>query len=353
MNNKTIRSLVIINLILLTVTFLSKMQYIHKIMNILFKSFLIPIFITIFFFYIIKPLNDIFIRKGLKSGIAATLTLLISVFILSGLSSFLGKYIVAELKTISSQLSQISKSTDVINKIATELNRYIDMSEIYKEMNSLFKTYIQEVTRKVMFSFNYILNAFSNIFLILVILFYLLKDGYNFKEKIISSSSQKYSRLLDKILSDSDDVLSAYVTGQAKVALALSTMIFIGYKIIHMPNSLLFAFITFILAFIPFVGFFISMIIPSIIALTMGLSMVVKLGVTFIIVQTLKGRVAVPLIMGHTMKIHPLTDIFLVIGAVSIGGPIAAFIVVPVYAILKLTIKNIYKYKRSLLSDKI
>jgi predicted PurR-regulated permease PerM len=150
----------------------------------------------------------------------------------------------------------------------------------------------------------------------------------------------KYKKFVSKTLSESDTVLGAYVTGQAKVALSLSIMIFLGYKIIGIPNSLLFSSITFILAFIPFIGFFISMIIPSIIALSMGFIMIGKLLIVFIIVQTLKGRVVVPAIMSQAMKIHPLTDIFLVIGAIAVGGPLAAFVIVPIYAIINVILSN-------------
>jgi predicted PurR-regulated permease PerM len=112
-------------------------------------------------------------------------------------------------------------------------------------------------------------------------------------------------------------------------------MIFIGYKVIGLPNAMILSTITFILAFIPFVGFFISMIIPVVISLGIGIIMFGKLLVLFIIVQTLKGRVVVPAIMAKSMNIHPLTDIFLVIGAIAVAGPFAAFAVVPIYAIVK------------------
>ena len=72
--------------------------------------------------------------------------------------------------------------------------------------------------------------------------------------------------------------------------------------------------------------------------------MIGKLIIVFIIVKTLKGRVIVREIMSHAMKIHPLTDIFLVIGAVAVGGPLAAFAVVPIYAIIKRIFSNLYEY---------
>ncbi|MDV3428456.1 MAG: AI-2E family transporter, partial [Bacillota bacterium] len=76
-----------------------------------------------------------------------------------------------------------------------------------------------------------------------------------------------------------------------------------------------------------------------------GLPMIIKLSIVFITVQTLKGRVVVPLIMSSALKIHPLTDIFLVVTAVSYGGPMAAFVVVPLYAIVKVIALSLYKYR--------
>jgi predicted PurR-regulated permease PerM len=175
----------------------------------------------------------------------------------------------------------------------------------------------------------------------------MLKDGNKFKNKILFFIPKKHKDIASKILSESDNVLSRYVIGQATVALSLSIMLFVGYKIIGMPSALLFCSITFILAFIPFVGFFISMIIPSIIAISMGLTMVIKLSIVFLIVQTLKGRVVVPIIMSRAMKIHPITDIFLVIGAVAVGGPIAAFAVVPIYAVTKSVVGNLKIFKEN------
>jgi len=78
----------------------------------------------------------------------------------------------------------------------------------------------------------------------------------------------------------------------------------------------------------------------------MGFVMIAKLAIVFIIVQTLKGRVVVPAIMSHAMKIHPLTDIVLVIGAISIGGPLAAFLIVPIYAIFKTILTNLSLLKK-------
>jgi len=341
--NKILKNLIIINLAFLCILLFGKMFFLHKLIKILFKSFVTPLIFSVFLFYLIRPLNTIFMKKGLKPAASALLTLVIGLFIATGIITFFISYIAIEFNGTVEDLSNIVKNKSYINEILNKINEYIPTHEVYKTFASIAKTYSKNLIHNLMFAVNYTIRTFSTVFLVLIILFYLLKDGSDFKDKVIPIIPQKYKSLTSKTLSQSNTVLDAYVTGQAKVALSLSVMIFVGYKIIGIPNALFFSSITFILAFIPFIGFLISMIIPSIIALSMGFVMIGKLLIVFIIVQTLKGRVVVPAIMSLAMKIHPLTDIFLVIGAVAIGGPLAAFVVVPIYAIIKTVLLNLYE----------
>ena len=342
--NNILKNLIIINLIFLALLLFSKLFFLHRLIKILFKALLTPVIFSVFLFYIIKPLNTIFMKKGLKPGISALLTLILGLFIASGAISFFSNYIAIEFQGIIEKLSNIVRNRSAIDQLMNKIDNYIPAQEVYKTCINIVNTYKNNLVPNFMFAVNYAVYMFSMVFLMLIILFYLLKDGSEFEEKIMRIIPVKYKEFVSKILSDSDRVLGAYVTGQSKVALALATMIFIGYKIIGIPNALLFSTITFILAFIPFVGFFISMIIPTIIALSMGFFMLGKLLILFVIVQTLKGRVVVPTIMAYAMKIHPLTDIFLVIGAIAVGGPLAAFAIVPIYAIIKVILSNLHEY---------
>lgn len=343
-NNKILKMLSGIALLFLIILIFSKLHYLHKVLAIIFKAFFVPLIIAVFFYYILKPLNNTFIKKGLTHGIAAALTLSIAIFIILGAFSIFGDYIVKEFNEVPKELNAILNKENPLNGIINKLARYINLTEVYKEFTNITKDYLQAIGSTFLLGIKFATNIFSKLFLILVILFYLLLDGYKFKASLLTLTPQKYRELISITLSESDGVLTSYVIGQSGVALSLAIMTFIGYKIIGIPNALLLSSITFILGFIPFIGFFISMIIPSLIAISMGLPMIIKLAVTFFIVQTLKGRVVVPAIMGTVMKIHPLTDIFLVIGAIAIGGPLAAFAAVPIYAVLKIFIVNLHKY---------
>lgn len=330
-----IQILVIINLGVLTFILLGRLSIIHKLMLTIAKAFVIPLLISVLLFYIVRPLNNIFINKGLTRGKSSFLTLIICTFILSGLLSYFSKYAYGQFEQLTRQMWIILNDKKQIDGFLSWINSFINVNEIYTLIAASARNYIQQIGYNFMRVIGYFMNAFSTVFLIVVIVFYMLKDGHKFKDKILRLVPKKYNEISDEILSESDSILSHYVTGQAKVALSLASMIFLGYKIIGMPNAIILSTITFILAFIPFVGFFISMIIPVVIAIGIGLSMFLKLMILFIIVQTLKGRVVVPVVMARSMNIHPLTDIFLVIGAIAIGGPFTAFAIVPIYAIIK------------------
>jgi len=341
--NNVIKNLLIINLVFLCILLFGKMFFVHKFIKVVFNSFLTPLIFSVFLFYILKPFNKIFIKNGLKPTAAALLTLILGLSIATGVITFFSNYIAIEFAEIIKELNNIVKNQNSINQIMNKINSFILANQFYKTFANIANTYMQHLSHNLIFIVKYTINTISILFLVLIILFYLLKDGSKIEDKIVCIIPEKHKKFVLKTLSDSNKVLDSYVTGQAKVALSLSIMIFVAYKVIGIPNALLFSSITFVLAFIPFIGFLISMIIPSIIALSMGFVMIGKLVIVFIIVQTLKGRVVVPAIMSHEMKIHPLTDIFLVVSAVALGGPLAAFAVVPIYAIIKTILSNLYK----------
>lgn len=267
------------------------------------------------------------------------------------ISYYFIRYAITEFNGLAKNIKNLSPDTSTItgenpiNSIVNQIYKSVNINELIKIANNIVDSYTQKLQGSLYKNINYIVDVFSKLLLVLLILFFLLKDGSKFRDKFVDLFPEKYKDFLSETLYDIDRALNAYVTGQLKVAFSLSVMIYIGYKIIGMPNALIWASFTFILGFIPFIGFFISMIIPSIIAISKGLNMIIKLSLVFITVQTLKGRVVVPLIMSSALKIHPLTDIFLVVTAVSYGGPMAAFVVVPLYAIVKVIVLSLYKYR--------
>lgn len=337
---KYISYLVFANLLLLLFYFINKFQFVHNFNKILRVVVIEPVLFGTFIFYILRPLKNFFKKKGLSDKISICFTLLLSITVVTAIFYYFVRYLNRELVLLKKYLLSFSNDMDIINI----MDGYISSFSIRKLPNTYLQMIIKYIRYLILNTkdiFNNGMMIFSNLLLVLLIIYFLLKDGHKFKDSVIKFIPNKYKEVSSCILSKCDKVLSSYVIGQATVAFSLAFMVFIGYKIINMPHGLLLAFITFILAFIPFVGFFVSMIVPYIIAITMGIGMIVKLSLLLIIAQTLKGRIVVPFIMGRVMKIHPLTDIFLVVIAATVIGPIGAFCIVPVYSVIKIAIETL------------
>ena len=341
--------LVILNLFTILIILLSNVVIIKKFISTIFAVVIIPIIFGVFLFYILKPLNNLFIKKNMNRGMAASLTIFIFFFIAAGIIKYFGDYFIDQFISIKSIFLQIIEARSDTENIGNIVKKSVLNINYYDKFLGDIQNYIMILVTNIRRLFNKGIQLFSNMLLVILIAFYLLKDEENIKESLIKLFPRKYKDKVKSIVAEGDEVLSTYIIGQAKVALSLATMIFIGYKIIGMRNPLLLASVTFVLAFIPFIGFFISLILPYIIAIALGWNMILKLSILVVIAQILKGRIIVPLIMGKTMKIHPITDIFLVVGAASIIGPIGAFVVVPIYSLIKV----IYKYFNRELDEKL
>lgn len=335
--------LIIFNLLTILIILLSKIAILKNFLKVIFSIVIIPIIFGLFLFYILKPLNKIFIKKKIKNGKAASLTLLIFFFIASGIIKYFGDYFIEQFTNLKIIFLNIMKEKGTLYGVDDIVKGDLLKLDYYNKFLGDIQKYSMILFSSLRGIFDKGMQLFSDVLLIILIVFYLLKDEDKIKENIVNVFPRKYKDRVSDFVEESDEALSLYIIGQAKVAFSLALMVYIGYRFIGMTSPLLLASITFVLAFIPFIGFFISMIIPYIIAIALGWHMVIKLSVLVIIAQTLKGRIIVPLIMGKTMNIHPITDIFLVVGAASLVGPIGAFVIVPLYVIIKIFFKYFNK----------
>ena len=336
--------LLIANLLVILIMLIGKFKFVLSFINVIFSIIVVPIIFATFLFYILKPLNNVFIKKKMKNGRAAMLTMFIFFFIMAGIIKYFGDYFIEQSIILKNLFLRIANERGIVEQINKMFNENGTSIDYYGKFIGDLEKYIRFLIingRKV---FNKGMQLFSDVLLVILILFYMLKDGNKVKDLILRYTPEKYKDLMNETLDQSNVVLSSYILGQATVALSLAIMVYIGYKIIGMTSPVFLATITFILAFIPFIGFLISMIVPFALAISMGAPMLIKLSILFIVAQTLKGRLVVPLIMGKAMKIHPITDIFLVVGAATLMGPIGAFVVVPIYALIKVFYKNFKPY---------
>jgi predicted PurR-regulated permease PerM len=195
------------------------------------------------------------------------------------------------------------------------------------------------------------LGVVVNFVLVLVmvpfILFYFLKDGDKMFEgflRLIPLNRREPMRLL---LEDLDKTIGLFIRGQFTVALCVGTLLWIGYSIIGLKFAIILALISMVTNVIPYIGAFLAAVPAVLVGLSHSPGLAVKVLIVTIIAQQLEGNLLSPLIVGKGLKIHPLTIILLLLAAGAFMGPLGLLFAVPVYAIFKIVLSHLLKWKRA------
>ncbi|HEU5144838.1 MAG TPA: AI-2E family transporter [Dermatophilaceae bacterium] len=175
----------------------------------------------------------------------------------------------------------------------------------------------------------------AGIFLGLVLLYFLLKDG----DRIWTFARgemlpDRHAHRFDLVAQNSVSVLGGYVRGTALIALVEATVIGGTVAILGVPLALPIAIVVFVGAFVPLLGATVAGTLAALLALVsngMGTALIV-VAVT-ILVNQLEGDVLAPLVLGKTLSLHPLAVLLALSAGTIAGGITGAILSVPFAAV--------------------
>lgn len=189
-------------------------------------------------------------------------------------------------------------------------------------------------------------STVSKLVIVPFVLFFLLKDGDRLPGsflKILPKDSREEGQ---KILSDMDGNLSAYIQGQAIVCLFVGALSLVAYMLLGLEYAVLLALVSTVTNVIPFLGPFIGAAPAVVVAFFQDPLLAVWTIIAIIIVQQIESTLISPNVMGHKLEVHPVTILFLLYIGGSFGGIVGMILVIPVYAVGKSIVQNIYRLVR-------
>lgn len=346
--NKFYKYTIGIILILIIIFLLKSMPFLSEALDMLIRLIFVPIIIGGFFYYILRPFVRFFQSKNINRSFSILIVFSLIIVGLVLITVYGGVSIKQEF---SKFFTDILNKFEIIKKDASgifkgKFDSIMSMQNIEEQALGFLESGLRGAKKGTISIINKISNFGSIIILTPFVIFYLLKDGESFVKIFLKLIPLKYREETEKVLIDADEILSTYISGRLIVAVVLGILTFIGYLIIKLPNAFVLSIITMIFSIIPMVGPIISLIPALIFAITADIYMVIKVLVVVSVVQQIEGNFITPKVIGDNLKIHPLTIIFLVIVSISLLGFIGALIAIPLYAVIKVIIKDVYEFKR-------
>ena len=191
----------------------------------------------------------------------------------------------------------------------------------------------------------------TNLVLIPVVTFYLLRDWDVLVARIHGLLPRSVEPVVSRLARDSDTVLGAFVRGQLSVMVALGLIYGIGLWAVGISVGPLIGMIAGLVSFVPYLGFIIGLIASLIAALVQyhdWLHVVLVL-VVFGVGQIMEGYVLTPRLVGNKIGLHPVAVIFAVLAGGQLFGFTGVLLALPVASVIMVLLR--YAHERYMASN--
>lgn len=345
---------VAILLVLLIIKFFLEISWIFEPILIIADTILIPVLLAGFLYYLFEPLQRFLENRGVAKGISIAAIVLLLIGGALGFVFLIGDTITSQVKNLAGNAPHIAF------EIEQGLEHFVEgkedilsrSDEWIASVSSSISNWIQSMAIAIgkysLILIGNIVSATFTAILVLLFLVYMLKDHGKFAPNIYRKFEGRKQKWIKDTLEQVNFVLKNYVQGQVLVSLILAMMLFAGYQLIHLENSLLLTVFAFFMNMVPFIGPWIALVPAAVIALVQDPVLVIGVCVITLVAQQIESNFITPKIIGSSLDIHPLTIISIVLAAGNIAGFIGVLISIPMYAVIKTVIANIYKERHTI-----
>ena len=189
--------------------------------------------------------------------------------------------------------------------------------------------------------FSSFVSLLMNLFLLLISLFYLFKNGDQLVQTLtrLSPLDDNYD---NKILTKISASVNSVVRGSFIIALVQGLLTGFGFFIFGVPNPILWALVAAVASFVPFLGTAL-VTVPGIIYLFIQGSLGASMGLLIwgVLAVSLVDNALVPLLLKRGIPINSLLILLSVLGGVSFLGPVG-FLAGPIILSLLFVLFEIY-----------
>jgi predicted PurR-regulated permease PerM len=191
-------------------------------------------------------------------------------------------------------------------------------------------------------AFSFLLTTFF----VLVMLFYLMRDGPMFVNYFVSAVPESYQGDARRMLYELGLVWNAYLRGQILLCLTMAVAVYLASLALGLPQPLVLGVLAGFLEFVPNIGPAVSYVPALLFAMTTssttipglhaGLPFAIVVLVTFMSLQQLEALFLVPRILGRSLDLHPFVVLISILIGASLAGVLGVVLAAPTVATLRL-----------------
>jgi predicted PurR-regulated permease PerM len=309
-------------------------------------AILAPFLISVLIAYLLNPLIEGLHRQGLHRTIAI-LVIYLLFFGLVAFAAIKGAPIVVEqLKSFAKQAPELSEMyRDEVNHFYYATSDFPEtVHDHFDHVVASVEKGADNIIRKIVDGIQGLFRSIFTILLIPFMVFYLLKDLDRIKAWVYQHTPKKWQRPAVALIHDIDDSLGSYIRGQLLVCTVLGGVAIVGLWFLKIPYSAVLGIFIGITDIIPYFGPVIGAVPAVLVAVTVSAKKAIFVLVLIGILQFLEGNIISPLIVGKSVKIHPIFIMLSLVVGGDMGGVLGMLIAVPAFVTIRVLVRHFWYY---------
>jgi predicted PurR-regulated permease PerM len=283
---------------------------------------------------LVRPFNALRARR-IGNAAASGIVLLFTILFMVGLALVLSRSVANEFETLGGQVSEgLQEIEDWLVTGPLELSR--EQIQTFREQTrGGIEANQSRIVSGVVTAGHLVVEVVAGLFLVLFVLFFMLKDGERIWSGMVGLFPRRRRALVDDAGRKSFATLGGYLRGVAITATVDAVLIGIVLAVLGVPLVVPLAALTFFGAFIPLVGATLAGIVAALVALVAvgPVKALIVVG-AIIVIQQIEGHVLAPVVLGRAVQLHPLAVALSLAGGAVVGGIVGTLLAVPIVAVV-------------------
>ncbi|MGB0887860.1 MAG: AI-2E family transporter [Vicingaceae bacterium] len=271
------------------------------------QSLLVPFILALLLWFLVRKIRQLLDKVAfIRKHIPARLKNLIPALIILGIISFAAKILLSNINNLAQSYPIYAGNVELV---ISKINETFGINIIENFNNQVAEFDFGKILKDL---FQSITDILSNTFLIIIFALFIFLEESNFGNKLknVFTEKEKFDRL-DDILESIEKSIANYIGIKTLVSLTTGIISYIALLFIGIDSPLFWAFLIFILNFIPTIGSMIATVFPAVFCLLQFGEFTPSLLTFFIVgsIQVIIGNILEPKIMGNSLNISPLVAI--------------------------------------------
>ncbi|MDZ8222204.1 MULTISPECIES: AI-2E family transporter [unclassified Nostoc] len=271
------------------------------------------------------------LRHFLPHGVAVGVVFLFSIVIIGSLIITVGLTVLSQgqqlIDSITGFVNSLIPLLEQLEGLLRSRNLQINLSFIQEQLrNQAISSLVTSLAVLQGFMTN-----FLTFILIAVVAFFMLLDGdklWNFTIKIIPKQRRNRFTIIIR------RSFLGFFRGQLLLSAFLTSTTFLVFLILKVPFALILSVIVGVLDIIPGIGATLGVSAVTLVVLSQGVWLAVKVLIACIVLQQIQDNLIAPRIMQDTLNLNPVVVFFALLVGAKVAGLLGVFISIPIAGVI-------------------